>query len=246
MYGNCHQNFVDSDGSGELDKHEVFMGVEQYCEARGLSFDSRVISRLWKEVDDNGDGVLDRQEFSIFLSRYCEAIGIALDDLAFVVLEQLTGQRMVCQDTSPFDDEDLPPAKPWGKIFSSHTTKRRPAKRMSWAELKIEAESATFYKENEVGRLAWIKLISRRIGSSRWSGASESMLPRRQSQIRRSRKINAKSLDCLFSTADEATQERSFRTDTTQSSILSSEPVSSSSSSSETIRFSTTRFSSLR
>jgi hypothetical protein len=216
------------------------MGVEQYCEARGLSFDSRVISRLWKEVDDNGDGVLDRQEFSVFLSRYCEAIGIALDDLAFVVLEQLTGQRISYHDTSPFDDEDIPPAKSWSKVFSS--TRRRQAKRMSWAELKIEAESLTVHRENNIGRLAWIKVISSKIGSRKWNN-SESMI-RRQSQIRRSRKINAKSLDCLFSIPDETTQERSFKTDTTQCSIPS-EPAALSPSS-DTVQFSHAAFSSLR
>eukprot|EP00545_Synedropsis_sp_CCMP1620_P014154 CAMPEP_0119014762 /NCGR_PEP_ID=MMETSP1176-20130426/10375_1 /TAXON_ID=265551 /ORGANISM="Synedropsis recta cf, Strain CCMP1620" /LENGTH=325 /DNA_ID=CAMNT_0006968001 /DNA_START=30 /DNA_END=1007 /DNA_ORIENTATION=- len=125
----------DADASGTLDKNEVFLGVDQYCEAREIVFDSRVITQLWSQVDDNGDGVLDRHEFAVFLARYCEAVGVGLDDMAFVVLEQLAGVTMTdgCEELAP-----KAPATAWAKFAA--LTRKKPTKRQSWAQLKVESE----------------------------------------------------------------------------------------------------------
>lgn len=125
----------DADASGTLDKNEVFLGVDQYCEAREVVFDSRVITQLWSQVDDNGDGVLDRHEFAVFLARYCEAVGVGLDDMAFVVLEQLAGVAMT-DDSQKSEPEE--PDTPWSRIAA--LTKKKPKQRQSWAQLKVESE----------------------------------------------------------------------------------------------------------
>jgi len=127
---------LDSDGSGTLNKNEVFMGVEQYCEAREIGFDSRVISRLWRQVDENGDGVFDHHEFPVFLARYCEAVGVGLDDLAFVVLEQLAEAATMA--TITLNEEPEEPDSVWAKITSLR--RKKPKKRSNWAELKVESE----------------------------------------------------------------------------------------------------------
>jgi chemotaxis protein histidine kinase CheA len=118
-----------------LDKNEVFLGVDQYCEAREIVFDSRVITQLWSQVDDNGDGVLDRHEFAVFLARYCESVGVGLDDMAFVVLEQLAG---VAMDDSQHELIPEEPTSAWAKLTS--LTRKKPRKRQSWAQLKVESE----------------------------------------------------------------------------------------------------------
>ena len=123
---------LDADGSGTLNKNEVFMGVEQYCEAQGIGFDSRVISRLWRQVDENEDGVFDHREFPVFLARYCQAVGVGLDDMACVFLEQLAGTAMA--DISLNGESD----SAWAKIIS--LTRKKPKKRSSWAQLKVESE----------------------------------------------------------------------------------------------------------
>jgi hypothetical protein len=119
-----------------VDKNEVFLGVDQYCEAREIVFDSRVITQLWSQVDDNGDGVLDRHEFAVFLARYCEAVGVGLDDMAFVVLEQLAGVAMVDDSQDELYTEE--PLSAWAKLVS--LAKKKPRKRQTWAQLKVESE----------------------------------------------------------------------------------------------------------
>jgi hypothetical protein len=132
----------DSNENGTLDKQEVFLGIEQYCEAREIIFDSRVISRLWSEVDDNNDQVLDRHEFSIFSARYCQAIGVTLDDMAFVVLEQLASSDVVTRVSNPNinanEAEGNSRKKLWRKLVKDEKIK----KRQSWAELIVESENA--------------------------------------------------------------------------------------------------------
>lgn len=116
------------------------MGVEKYCDAREIAFDSRAISRLWAQVDDNGDGVLDRHEFAVFLARYCEAVGIALDDMAMVVLSQLAESAMDDQSSSK-DEDDEEPESILKRLSMIGT--RRPTKRASWAALKVQSEDLT-------------------------------------------------------------------------------------------------------
>jgi len=127
---------LDADASGTLDKFEVFIGVEQYCEAREIGFDSRVISQLWEQVDENGDGVLDRREFAVFLARYCEAVGVGLDDMAFVVLEQLAGVAMTTD--AFFNNKTREPDSAWAKFMS--LTRKKPKRASSWAQLKVDSE----------------------------------------------------------------------------------------------------------
>lgn len=163
---------IDSDSSGYLDQPEVFLGVEQYCEARGLSFDSRVISQLWRQVDDNVDGVLDRHEFAVFLARYCDAIGVPLDDLAFVVLEQLAGVEKKEGSDHVADDER--PLYPWEKLKA--LTRKEPERRKSWAELIMLSEQVGTKAVSSGSRELWkTKLALRRAGNPRKSDADETL-----------------------------------------------------------------------
>lgn len=237
----------DSDSSGALDKNEVFLGVEQYCEARELSFDSRVISRLWCEVDDNGDQVLDRHEFAVFLARYCEGIGIALDDLAFVVMEQLAG---VTPMQGPSCDQGGKPGAAFHRFWA--LKKRRPRTSYTWAQLKIESEKLSAKSDPsptwELRRIhhALKPFGSIRIGDdlneepstlkkgehillSRLVGASNKKHPpfqikrRRNSNIRPINKIEAQSLDGFFSVVGEAVK----RSESTRMMNISSSSINS-------------------
>jgi chemotaxis protein histidine kinase CheA len=111
------------------------LGVEEYCDAREIVFDSRIINELWAQVDDNEDGVLDLHEFSVFLARYCDAVGVALDDMAMVVFSQLS-QGMEKEEQEGEVEEK--PESPWAMLAS--LTGRRHSKRVSWANLKVESE----------------------------------------------------------------------------------------------------------
>ena len=227
--------FLDADSSGALDKNEVFLGVEQYCEARELSFDSRVISRLWGEVDDNGDQILDRHEFAVFLARYCEGIGIALDDLAFVVMEQLAGVAPK-QDASS-DHEEKP-----GALFHKFWAlkKRKPRTVYTWAELKVESEKLSIDTAQSPmwelrGMNDALKLFANtKTGDNRSEDhtiqsilahgtRSKKKLPplrvrtRRSSNIRTVNRIEAKSLDGFFSVVGEVVK----RSESSRSSFSS-------------------------
>ena len=218
-----HPFSPDADSSGTLDKNEVFMGVEQYCEARELSFDSRVICCLWSEVDDNGDQVLDRREFAVFLARYCEWIGIALDDLAFVVFEQLAGVAPM-QDASTSDHEGKP-----GALFHRFWAlkKSKPRTVYSWAQLKIESEKLSIdAAPSPTWELRRINHAMKLFGNARIGDnsnedisirvirehglLSKNKLPplqvkkRRNSNIRPINRIEAKSLDGFFSGVGQA------------------------------------------
>ena len=163
---------IDSDSSGYLDQPEVFLGVEQYCEARGLSFDSRVISQLWRQVDDNVDGVLDRHEFAVFLARYCDAIGVPLDDLAFVVLEQLTGMQKK-EGSDPVANEERS-LYPWEKLKA--LARKEPKKRKSWAELIMLSEQVSTKPVSSGSRELWkTKLAIRRVGNPKKCDADETL-----------------------------------------------------------------------
>jgi hypothetical protein len=146
-----------------LDQPEVFLGVEQYCEARGLGFDSRVISQLWRQVDDNIDGVLDRHEFAVFLARYCDAIGVPLDDLAFVVLEQLAGLKSK-EESEPDANEWT--HSPWEQLKA--LMKKEPKKIQNWAELKMLSEQVGTKPVSSGSRESWKnKLAQIRGGNSK-------------------------------------------------------------------------------
>lgn len=97
----------DVDSSGHLDAAEIYAGIENYCEAKGHTFDSRSISDIFAEADLNGHFQLDSREFSVFLTLCCQRIEeIRLNDLAVFMKEQLLEIFLTADDDSLDDGSD--------------------------------------------------------------------------------------------------------------------------------------------
>jgi Ca2+-binding EF-hand superfamily protein len=112
----------DVDSSGYLDAAEMYAGIENYCEAKGHTFDSRSISEIFTEADLNGHSQLDAREFSVFLTLCCQRIEeIRLNDLAIFMREQLLEILLDTDDGSLEDGSDQDSSKLIGSFMRKLT-----------------------------------------------------------------------------------------------------------------------------
>lgn len=140
----------DVDASGELDRNELLTGVEKFCDAAGLDFDSRRVVSILSEVDDNSDCVLDRREFSIFLARFAESVNVPLDDFAFAVAEQLAdiAMEIVPQEERVQQRQVSPKRSLWNRDATKTKAAAKAQQQQqlalaqkSWTQLKFKSEA---------------------------------------------------------------------------------------------------------
>jgi hypothetical protein len=135
----------DVESSGYLDTTEIYAGIERYCEAKGLTFDSRSIGEIFAEADLNGHSQLDAQEFSVFLTLCCQRIEeIQLNDLAIFMKEQLLEILLESDDGSLKDGSDHNLSKLIGSFMTKLNRIVEERKRM------LTTESFQQYRSNSV------------------------------------------------------------------------------------------------
>jgi hypothetical protein len=125
-------NTWDEDDSGFLDVEEVLQGVQKFCDAMDLDYDSRRVSALFDQLDADGSQELDRKEFTVFLQKYAELNDISMEDLAYVMAtEEMGSDEPVVQTRRRTSD----PAIFFTNLFSAMAMKQNnDAKRVAVPE----------------------------------------------------------------------------------------------------------------